>query len=63
MNGFLNGNMERGVFRSGELGPFASISPETKIVDAYDSFFDTKFDTRQGKGDKKGIIDFKDYKI
>ena len=59
MNGFLNGNMERGVFRSGDLGPFASISPETKIVDTYDNFFNTKFDSESSKGDKKGIMDFK----
>lgn len=62
MNGFLNGHMERGVYRSGQLGPFASISPETKIVGAYDNFFDTKFGEETSKGDKKGIIDFKKWK-
>ncbi len=62
MNGFLNGDMDGGVFRSGELGPFASVSPETKIVGSSDNFFDTKFDTQEDKGDKKGIIDFKDFK-
>ena len=62
MNGFLNGHMERGVYRSGQLGPFASISPETKIVGAYDNFFDTKFEEESRKGDKKGIIDFKKWK-
>lgn len=45
MNGFLNGDMFGGIFRSGELGPFASLSPETKIVTATDNFFDTKFDS------------------
>jgi hypothetical protein len=62
MNGFLNSDMERGIFRSGELGPYATISPETKIVDVYDGFFDTKFDSEGDKGDKKGLIDIKDFK-
>ena len=56
MSGFLNGDMSGGVFRSGELGPYATISSETKIVDNQDNFFDTKFDS-ENKGDKKGIID------
>jgi len=56
MNGFLNGDMSGGVFRSGELGPYASISPETKIVGNNDNFFDTKFDTNQKD---KGIKSFK----
>ena len=62
MNGFLDGNMEGGVFRSGELGPFATISPETKIVSDSNNFFDTRFDSEEDKGDKKGIIDIKDFK-
>lgn len=55
MSGFLNGDMRSGIFRSGELGPYASISPETKIVDRYDNFFDTKFDS-EIKGETKGKI-------
>ena len=61
-NGFLNGDMDGGVFRSGELGPFATVSPETKIVSDGDNFFDTRFEPEEDKGDKKGIIDIKDYK-
>ena len=53
--GVLNSDMVGGVWRSGELGPFASISPETKIVDDYTNFFDTKFDTQEEK-DTKGVI-------
>lgn len=56
MNGYLNGDMNGGVFRSGELGPYASISTETKVVSSSDNFFDTKFDTEENKGDKKGFI-------
>lgn len=62
MNGFLNGDMDGGVFRSGELGPYATISPETKIVTTHDNFFDTRFDPEEDKGDKKGIMDFKGFK-
>jgi hypothetical protein len=62
MNGFLNSDMEGGVFRSGELGPYATISPETKIVKTNDNFFDTKFDEDDDKGDKEGIIDYKGFK-
>jgi hypothetical protein len=59
MSGFLNGDMNGGIFRSGELGPYASISPETKIVDRHENFFDTKFETEE-KGDTKGkIVGFK----
>jgi hypothetical protein len=59
MSGFLNGDMSGGIFRSGELGPYASISPETKVVDRYDNFFDTKFETDE-KSDTKGkIVGFK----
>lgn len=53
--GVLNSDMVGGVWRSGELGPFASISPETKIVDDYTNFFDTKFDSETDK-DSKGIM-------
>ena len=47
MNGYLNGDMYGGVFRSGKLGPYANISSETKIVTDHDNFFDTSFDDRQ----------------
>lgn len=57
MNGFLNGDMNGGVFRSGELGPYASISPETKIVGVTDNFFDTKFDSQEK--DEKEIKGYK----
>jgi uncharacterized protein YjbI with pentapeptide repeats len=57
MNGFLNSDMNGGVFRSGELGPYASISPETKIVGVTDNFFDTKFDSQEK--DEKEIKGYK----
>jgi hypothetical protein len=55
MNGFLNGDMKGGIYRSGELGPYASISPETKLVGTEDNFFNTKFDSEK-TGDHKGDI-------
>ena len=48
--------MMGGVFRSGELGPWASLDSEVKIVTDTDNFFDTRFELDGGKGDKKGKI-------
>lgn len=59
MNGYFNGNMEGGVFRSGKLGQYANISSTTRIVtDGGDNFFDTKFGEYDKKSDK-GIKAFK----
>jgi hypothetical protein len=58
MNGVLNGDMNGGIFRSGELGPYASISPDTKIVGSADNFFDTRFDSQE-KSYKEDIRGFK----
>jgi hypothetical protein len=57
MNGVLNGDMSGGVFRSGELGPYATISSDTKVVGTTDNFFDTKFDYQEKsyKDDTKGF--------
>ena len=60
MNGYLNGSMEGGVFRSGKLGQYANISSSTKIVSEKYNFFDTKFDTDEF--DKKDDKSFKVYK-
>lgn len=56
MNGHLNGDMYGGVFRSGKLGPFATMDSEVKVVTDSNNFFDTKYED-ETKGDKKGIID------
>lgn len=56
MEGFLNGDMMGGVFRSGELGPYANMDSDVKIVNDNENFFDTKYDDEGGKGDKKGKI-------
>jgi hypothetical protein len=56
VEGYLNGHMEGGVFRSGKLGPWATLSSTTKIVSETDNFFATKYDLDQ-KSDKEGKID------
>lgn len=55
MDGYLNGDMMGGVFRSGRLGPYATLDSEVKVVTDNENFFDTKFDT-ETKGDSKGNI-------
>jgi hypothetical protein len=55
MEGYLNGDMRGGVYRSGKLGPHATMDSDVKIVKDYDNFFDTRFDV-EDKSDTKGII-------
>jgi len=55
MEGYLNGDMFGGVYRSGKLGPYATMDSEVKVVTDNNNFFDTKFDT-ETKGDNKGNI-------
>lgn len=55
MNGYLNGDMTGGVFRSGELGPYANLDSSVKIVTDTSNFFDTPFEEDR-KGDKQGAI-------
>jgi hypothetical protein len=56
MDGYLNSDMIGGVFRSGQLGPFATLDSDVKIVSDHENFFKTKWDDDDGKGDKKGKI-------
>jgi hypothetical protein len=56
MNGHLNGDMYGGVFRSGKLGPFATMDSDVKVITDNNNFFDTKYD-EETKGDKRGVID------
>jgi hypothetical protein len=55
MEGYLNGDMFGGVYRSGKLGPYATMDSEVKVVTDNNNFFDTKFET-ETKGDDKGSI-------
>lgn len=56
MNGYMNGDMYGGVFRSGKLGPYATMDSDVKVVTDSDNFFDTTFDENGQKGTDKGII-------
>ncbi len=55
MNGYLNGDMNGGVFRSGKLGPYASLDEDVKVVTDNNNFFDTKYD-EVDKGDKGDVL-------
>lgn len=55
MNGYLNGDMYGGVFRSGELGPYATMDSEVKVVKDNNNFFDTTFDEDNKGGDKEAV--------
>jgi hypothetical protein len=55
MDGYLNGDMFGGVYRSGKLGPYATMDSEVKVVTDTDNFFDTRYDEEE-KGDKEGQI-------
>ena len=55
MEGYLNGDMFGGVFRSGKLGPNATINSDVKVVTDNDNFFDTRFEEEE-KGTDKGVL-------
>ncbi len=57
MDGYLNGDMQGGIYRSGKLGPYATMDSEVKVVTDDNNFFDTRYETDDEKGDKKGRID------
>lgn len=56
MNGYLNGDMIGGIFRSGKLGPYGNISSETKVVTETGSFFDTSFEEEGSAKKDLGVI-------
>jgi len=56
MSGYLDGDMIGGVFRSGELGPYATMDADVKVVTDTDNFFDTRFEEDEDKGTDKGVI-------
>ena len=61
MNGYLNSEMNSGIFRSGKLGPYATLSSDTKIVTDKGSFFNTKYEEGDEK-DEKGKFGGEDIK-
>ena len=51
--GFLDGIMKGGVFRSGKLGENAQISKETKLFNNTDNFFNINMSSNINQTDKK----------
>jgi hypothetical protein len=56
MGGYLNAEMNGGVYRSGKIGSFANISSDTKIITDTNSFFDTKIEDDTDKSKDLGIM-------
>ena len=54
-DGYLNGSMTGGVYRSGKLGPHAEMSSDVKLVTDYNNFFNTDFDKEDNKENIKGF--------
>jgi len=55
MGGFLNSNMDGGVFRSGRIGPYGALSSSTKVVTDKSNFFRVNQDEDDKDGKTKGI--------
>ncbi len=47
--------MVGGVYRSGKLGPYATMDSDVKVVTDHENFFDTRYED-ETKGDGKGKI-------
>ena len=61
MAGYLNGTMTGGVFRSGELGPYAVLDSDVKIIRTeQENFFNTTYGDDDEKSYKKNVIGFFD---
>jgi len=43
MGGYMNSNMEGGIFRSGRIGPYGTLSSSTKVVTDKNNFFKVKY--------------------
>jgi|GEM_PF-570380 len=53
INGYMNANMIGGIFRSGKIGPYGTLSSTTKVVNKESSFFGIQGD-EDDDGKKKG---------
>ena len=61
MDGFMNGSMYGGVFRSGKIGEYGLMDDDVKIINSINSFFDTRVDKSHTTitSDKKKKLFFK----
>jgi hypothetical protein len=55
-DGYLNGDMFGGVYRSGKLGPYATMDSDVKVVTDSENFFATKYEEEDQKGTDKGVM-------
>jgi hypothetical protein len=55
-DGYLNGDMFGGVYRSGKLGPYATMDSDVKVVTDTENFFATKYEEEDQKGTDKGVM-------
>lgn len=55
INGYMNANMMGGIFRSGKIGPYGTLSSTTKIVNNKTNFFGTQDEDEDGKDKKDGF--------
>jgi hypothetical protein len=58
MDGYLDGKMIGGIFRSGELGPYADLDSDVKMITDKDNFFEIKYKEIDKGIDKKTINKF-----
>ena len=54
INGYMNSTMNGGIFRSGKIGPYGTLSSSTKIVNQENNFFGVKDTDELDDKDKKG---------
>ena len=55
INGYMNSDMIGGIFRSGKIGPYGSLSSTTKIVDKKTNFFGVDSDEEDDSKKKGGF--------
>jgi hypothetical protein len=53
VEGYLNGDMIGGVYRSGKLGPYASMDSNVKVINDHSNFFNTQFNPEHDKASSK----------
>lgn len=53
VEGYLNSDMIGGVYRSGKLGPYASMDSNVKIINDHSNFFNTQFNPEHDKASSK----------
>ncbi len=55
MGGFLNSDMDGGIFRSGKIGPYGTLSSTTKVVTDKSNFFKVKYEEDDKEAKPKSL--------